>query len=62
MARLKIIVSVSGDNFDTATVDYATSDGTAVAGTDYTATSGTLTWDKGDTDDQVISIPLSKMK
>ena len=32
----------------TVTVDYATSDGTATAGTDYTATSGTLTFTAGD--------------
>ena len=30
------------------TVDWATSDGTATAGTDYTAASGTLTFDTGD--------------
>ncbi|MBE2220109.1 MAG: protein kinase [Anaerolineae bacterium] len=54
----KITVAVSGDNFDTASVDYATAGGTAVAGTDYTTTTGTLTWEKGDTDDQTITIPL----
>ena len=54
----KVVVSVNGSNFDTATVNYETSDGTAVAGTDFTTTSGTLTWDKGDTDSQTITIPL----
>lgn len=54
----ELTVSVSGDNFDTATVAYATENGTAVAGEDYTATSGDLTWDKGNTDNQVIKIPL----
>ena len=33
----------------TVTVDYATTDGTATAGADYTATSDTLTFDPGDT-------------
>ena len=33
----------------TVTVDYATADGTATAGADYTATSGTLTFQTGDT-------------
>ena len=32
----------------TVTVDYATSDGTATAGSDYTAESGTLTFNNGD--------------
>ena len=30
-------------------VDYATADGTAIAGSDYTATSGTLTFTPGQT-------------
>ncbi len=33
----------------TATVDFATSDGTAVAGSDYPATTGTLTFNTGET-------------
>ena len=32
----------------TVTVDYATADGTAIAGDDYTTTNGTLTFDAGD--------------
>ena len=39
------------------TVDYATSDGTAHAGTDYTATAGTLTFGAGETS-QTITIPI----
>ncbi len=54
----EITVAVSGDNYDTATVDYSVADGTAVAGTDYTTASGTLTWDKGETDEQIISVPI----
>jgi hypothetical protein len=41
------------------TVDYDTADGTAVAGTDYTATSGTLEWAENDTTDKSISVPIS---
>lgn len=36
------------------TVDFATADGTAVAGTDYTATSGTLTFAAGVRDAQIV--------
>ncbi len=39
------------------TVDYATSDGTAKAGEDYTATSGTLTFAKGETA-KTIAVPI----
>src|SRR5205823_2921280 len=37
-----------GDAQGVVTVDYATSDGTALAGSDYTATSGTLTFQNGE--------------
>ena len=39
-------------------VDYATSDGTAIAGTDYTAASGTLTWSDGELSDKTITVPV----
>ena len=39
----------SGDTADPVTVHYATSDGTALAGADYAATSGTLTFAAGQT-------------
>ncbi|MDE0561265.1 MBG domain-containing protein [Algoriphagus sp. NF] len=41
-----------------ATVDYATSDGTAVAGSDYTAVSGTLSFAVGETS-KTIDVPVS---
>ena len=43
---------------DTVTVDYATSDGTATAGTDYTSTSGTLTFNAGTTS-KTISVSIA---
>lgn len=41
----------------TASVDYATNDSTAWAGEDYTATSGTLTFEAGETE-KTISVPV----
>ena len=42
---------------DSVTVDFATSNGTATAGSDYTTTSGTLTFNHGQTS-QTFSIPI----
>ena len=43
----------------TVTVDYATVDGTAVAGTDYTATSGTLTFAPGEREKKTALVPIA---
>ena len=40
-------------------VSYRTLDGDALAGVDYTATTGTLAWADGDGDDKVIRVPLA---
>ena len=40
-------------------VSYSTSDDTAIAGTDYTATSGTLQWAENDSSPKTISVPVS---
>jgi uncharacterized repeat protein (TIGR01451 family) len=50
-------VNLSRTNNQTVSVDYITSDGTAAAGSDYIATSGTLTWPPGVTN-QTISVTL----
>jgi YD repeat-containing protein len=42
-------VSLSNPSTSTVTVNFATADGTAIAGADYTATSGTLTFAPGET-------------
>jgi choice-of-anchor B domain-containing protein len=39
-------------------IDYATSDGTATAGSDYTPASGTLNWAAGDLGERTISVAL----
>ena len=42
----------------TVTVDYATSDGTATAGVDYTATSSTLSFAAGETAQKTITVAV----
>ena len=52
-AVLVFTATLSHASSRTVTVDYATSDRTAVAGSDYTAASGTLTFNAGDTSQTV---------
>jgi len=56
-----IVVTITrgGGTDGTRTVDYATTSGTAVAGIDFTATSGTLTWSAGDGSARQVAIPIS---
>lgn len=54
-----INVTRSGATATTVAVNYATSNGTATAGADYAATSGTLTWLPSDPDTKTIIVPLS---
>ncbi|MBL1210324.1 Calx-beta domain-containing protein, partial [Geminocystis sp. GBBB08] len=50
-------VTLSQASTQTVTVQYATIDGTALAGEDYTSTSGTLTFSPGQTS-KIITIPI----
>ena len=43
-----ITITRSGGSMGAASVDYVTANGSATAGNDYTAKSGTLTWASGD--------------
>ncbi len=56
---LTLSVTRSGTGTDAINVTYATSDGTAVAGTDYTSEDGTLAWAAGDLASKTISVPVS---
>ncbi|MEW6427768.1 MAG: choice-of-anchor D domain-containing protein [Thermodesulfobacteriota bacterium] len=52
------IVNRSGGASGAVTVDYSTGNGTALAGSDYTATSGTLSWADGDDAPKTFTVPL----
>jgi Calx-beta domain len=56
---LTVTVDRTGGTNGAVTVAYATSNGTAVAGADYSATSGTLTWASGDGASKTFSVPVS---
>jgi hypothetical protein len=53
-----LTVSLSSASAKAITVDYATSDGTATAGSDYTATSGTLSFAAGETSKTIEVTPI----
>ena len=55
--RAAIYARVEPAAGETVTVDYATADGTATEGSDYTSTSGTLTFDAGETS-KTVSVPV----
>ena len=55
---VNLVVKRVGSTTGTSTVDYATQDGTALAGSDYTATSGTLTFGPG-VKAQTIPVPVT---
>jgi hypothetical protein len=48
----------SGDAAGPLSVAYRTVDGSALAGEDYAATSGTLAWPAGDTSGRTIAVPI----
>lgn len=54
-----ILVHRFGGLTGAVSVNYATSNSSAIAGTHYTATSGALTWADGDTQSKYIDVPIS---
>src|SRR5262245_43549512 len=60
--QAEVLVTVSRSSGATAavSVNYATANGTAIAGSDYTLTSGTLSWAADDASDKTISIPIAE--
>ncbi|MEP7155324.1 MAG: Calx-beta domain-containing protein, partial [Betaproteobacteria bacterium] len=55
---VNVTVSRIGASNGAVSVNYATADGTAKAGYDYTAASGTLSWASGDSANKTIAIAL----
>ncbi|QSQ23170.1 hypothetical protein JY651_50205 [Pyxidicoccus parkwayensis] len=55
---VSLTVSRTGGSTGPVTVAFSTADGTARAGVDYAATSGTLSWANGDTASKTITVPL----
>ena len=58
-AVVNIYVGRSGGHSGALSVSYATTDGTALAGSDYAAATGTLTWPDGMSGNQTISIAIT---
>lgn len=54
-----ITVTRSGSGVGAAAVNYATSNGTATAGEDYTGTSGTITWADGDASAKTFTVQIA---
>jgi len=57
-ATVQIDVERFGGSLGEVTVDYATEEGTALEGSDYAATSGTLTWVDGERNTRSFSVPI----
>src|SRR5439155_31795 len=55
---ITLTAQLSAATTNTVTVQYGSSNGTAVAGSDYTAVSGTLTFNPGTTS-QTVSVPIT---
>jgi hypothetical protein len=53
-----IYVERSGGSLGAATVDYDSNNGTAVAGTDFTDVTGTLSWADGENDVKKVCVPI----
>lgn len=58
-AGLLTVTVNRADGSRDATVAYATADGTATAGNEYTARTGSLVWTSGDSAPKTISLPIS---
>ncbi len=55
---LRAVVRRTGGTLGAVSVQYSTRDGSATAGADYTAASGTISWPAGDALDRTIDVPI----
>ncbi|MEM6780116.1 MAG: FG-GAP-like repeat-containing protein, partial [Planctomycetota bacterium] len=51
-------VVIAGEHDEVVSVDYLTRSETAIAGSDFTAINGTLTWAAGDTSTRIVEVPV----
>ncbi len=58
-ASIAITVKRNGGSSGAASIDWATADDSATAGSDYTAANGTVSWTDGDSASKTISITIS---
>ncbi|MBE9563235.1 MAG: hypothetical protein IMF12_10280, partial [Proteobacteria bacterium] len=56
--QVTLTITRAGGSSNAVSVTYATKDGTAIAGSDYTAVNNTLTWQAGEMDAKTIQIPV----
>ncbi|HEX8492539.1 MAG TPA: Calx-beta domain-containing protein [Pyrinomonadaceae bacterium] len=56
---IQFTVTRTGDSSGAVSVSYATTDGTAAAGIDYTAATGTVTFAEGETTAKTVTIPIA---
>ena len=62
-ATIDFVVTLEPASSETVTVEYETADGTATAGDDYTAKSGTLTFNPGETSKTIAgAFPISRSR
>lgn len=58
--RVSVVVHRTGSLSSAATCYFTTTDGSAIAGLDYTTKRGTLTWAAGDASDRTVVIPIRR--
>ncbi len=58
-SNLVLTLYRNGSSVGSVSVSYATVDGSAVAGTDYTATRGSITWPDGDDSPKQVEVPVT---